>query len=655
MRRKSLEKVKERGEKVNKGVRLMVCLLIATVFVLPPASILGIGTANEDNGGRPGEWGIETVDSAGDVGEYCSLALDSSGYPHISYRDKDNDALKHAWWDGTIWHKETVDVIPGAYGVRYTSIDIDSNDKPHIAYKDYENDDLKYAKNTTGTWETETVDSAGDTGWYLALALDSSDNPHISFSDWPGYDYRLKYAKNTTGTWEIEVVDAAVDAGKFTSIALDSNGYPHISYNDGNLDDLKYAKWNGTAWETETVDSVGDVGTGTSLALDSNGYPHISYGANPFTTEDLKYAKWNGATWEIEIVDSPGFGWTSIALDSNDYSHIAYPDQDADDLKYAKWNGTDWKIEIVDNEGEPYFPSIALGSNDYPHIGYYDMYNMDLKYAKKASLDIIPPQISNVQANPYTQISGGCVNISVNVTDNIGVDEVYLNITYPDSSIENFSIKQNKTGDIYYCNKTYTSVGTYNFFIWANDTSGNENISDTYYFEIQPEEIQHTFTFHQGWNLITIPVENNFTAKSLIENITGCQIVCCWDSIDQEYKCFTIHSPDSYDFPIENGMGYFIGVTEDSNFSVTGRPISNVSIDLHIDWNLIGWFKENSTTAKSLLENITSCQIVCRWGSIAQEYDCFTTSSPPEYSFAIEIGTGLFVGVTQESQWHGEG
>jgi hypothetical protein len=30
-------------------------------------------------------WHIETVDSEGGVGEYTSLALDGSGYPHISY------------------------------------------------------------------------------------------------------------------------------------------------------------------------------------------------------------------------------------------------------------------------------------------------------------------------------------------------------------------------------------------------------------------------------------------------------------------------------------------------------------------------------------------------------------------------------------------
>ncbi|HDS59473.1 MAG TPA: PKD domain-containing protein [Thermoplasmatales archaeon] len=42
------------------------------------------------------EWNLETVDSEGDVDGYASLALDSRGYPHISYVDRSNSALKHA-------------------------------------------------------------------------------------------------------------------------------------------------------------------------------------------------------------------------------------------------------------------------------------------------------------------------------------------------------------------------------------------------------------------------------------------------------------------------------------------------------------------------------------------------------------------------------
>jgi agmatine/peptidylarginine deiminase len=132
-------------------------------------------------------------------------------------------------------------------------------------------------------------------------------------------------------------------------------------------------------------------------------------------------------------------------------------------------NGTviHYYIHAEDNSGR---------SENHPYIG-------DLG-AHSFTVHMICPEIMDVLVNPSNQISGGYVNISANVTDNVEVDEVYLNITYPNGSNVNFSIKQNITGDTYYCNKTYINVGTYNYFIWANDTSGNENASDVYQFEI---------------------------------------------------------------------------------------------------------------------------------------------------------------------------
>ena len=44
----------------------------------------------------PEGWRVETVDSAGRVGEYASMALDSDGIPHIAYYDSTNTALKYA-------------------------------------------------------------------------------------------------------------------------------------------------------------------------------------------------------------------------------------------------------------------------------------------------------------------------------------------------------------------------------------------------------------------------------------------------------------------------------------------------------------------------------------------------------------------------------
>jgi len=83
------------------------------------------------------------VDKTGGVGKCTSIALDTSGKPHISYFNETNDDLKYAAFDGASWNIATVDST-GDVG-EWTSIALDANDYPHISYYDNSNDDLKCA------------------------------------------------------------------------------------------------------------------------------------------------------------------------------------------------------------------------------------------------------------------------------------------------------------------------------------------------------------------------------------------------------------------------------------------------------------------------------------------------------------------------------
>src|SRR4030042_2880212 len=115
--------------------------------VMAIALILGVGAiavptvpARADGG----TWNIQTVDDI-DVNS-TSIALDSHGYPHISYTTANlvsPFSLHYARWTGTAWVKEMVDDVPAIV----TSLALDSKDLPHIGYTTFAigDDSLHYA------------------------------------------------------------------------------------------------------------------------------------------------------------------------------------------------------------------------------------------------------------------------------------------------------------------------------------------------------------------------------------------------------------------------------------------------------------------------------------------------------------------------------
>jgi len=354
---------------------------LAAVFTIA-AIALAIGCNNiagPDTGDIvPLSWHIETVDTeaAGSTGKFCSLELDSSGFPHIAYLRQTGGDLMYARWTGTAWMIEEVDTVGSFdYGI---SLALDSENHPHISYSRYDVHELRYSCWNGASWDTETLISNGFPKREIFISVDSMDHPYISYNDSGDDGVHCAYHNGVSWTFKL------VDSGNMTSIAIGSNDRPHISYMNSD-EDLGYARWMGNSWDLQPIDSLSYTCWHNCITLDVNDYPHIVYTSYDFgllEPDDLKYAYWDGSSWYVEGIDTDA-DWPSIALDTEGRPRISYWDPLKWDLKYARWDGVAWIVQRIDTVGMVgQYTSIALDDKDHPHISYYDMTNGDLKYAR---------------------------------------------------------------------------------------------------------------------------------------------------------------------------------------------------------------------------------------------------------------------------------
>ncbi|MCK4455739.1 MAG: Ig-like domain-containing protein, partial [Thermoplasmata archaeon] len=97
--------------------------------------------------------------------------------------------------------------------------------------------------------------------------------------------------------------------------------------------------------------------------------------------------------------------------------------------------------------------------------------------------DIFPPEILNVQADPSPQERYDTVNLSATVRDLSGVLVVRVTISLSGTEVDNRTMALG-TNDVYYAERAYDAVGTYDFTIWAEDNNNVENSSSGHTFEI---------------------------------------------------------------------------------------------------------------------------------------------------------------------------
>ena len=328
---------------------------------------------------------------------YPSICLDSLGNPHVAWHNHDyasfNNEIYYLKWDGEKkeWvdadgsGQESINISKTQWASYYPSLCLDSSGNPHIAWKDFiseNNYDIYYLKwddvkkewvDTDGSGR-ESINVSTNTTYsgVPSLSIDNSGNPHIAWMD-SDSNYEIYYLKwddvkkgwvdaDGSGQESINVSSSTVDS-KYLSFCLDSLGNPHIAWDEETTTanhEIYYLKWDDVKKEWVDADGSGKEQINISdnsghsgypsLRLDISGNPHIAWFDRTPGSPEIYYLKWNGTAWvdvdgsgeELRNISNTSGDSTvpSLYLDSSGNPHIAWRDNTSgnDEIYYLKWN-----------------------------------------------------------------------------------------------------------------------------------------------------------------------------------------------------------------------------------------------------------------------------------------------------------------------------
>jgi hypothetical protein len=283
-----------------------------------------------------------------------ALALDSSGYPVVAYRDSLDTRLKilhcnDPYCAGGGESLSSIDLEPG----QWPSITLDGAGNPIISYYTTMFDRLKFLHcNDPNCVAPESIERPDpDTflvEYQTSLAIDSSGNAVIAYSLSPEYEVRILHCNDLLCDGENESITIHGSGVGAPSLRLDASGNPVVAYyahgGTPSTGTLRVMHCNdpdcGGGGESVTTPDTSP-GITPSLALDSLGRPVIAYYTGS-TTQDLKLMRCNdvncaGQGEYIVTIDSAGDVGVDPELELFDGNPVVtYRDETNDDLKLLR-------------------------------------------------------------------------------------------------------------------------------------------------------------------------------------------------------------------------------------------------------------------------------------------------------------------------------
>lgn len=219
--------------------------------------------------------------------------------------------------------------------------------------------------------------------------------------------------------------------------------------------------------------------------------------------------------------------------------------------------------------------------------------------------------------------------------------------------------------------------GTLRAFVWDEKSgkwryAGGELDKDTNKLSLQIKRTAKIALFagcgetqvpiKKGLNLLTVPFrEGAYSARWLLERISGCKIVTPWDAERQRYGDSTLAVGDGgiigSDFELKPGYSYFVQADEDMTVPFGGAPLSSPPpVKLRRGLNFVSIPYKPETYApdpESLIRNIPNSRVVTPWDADLQKWGDSAIKEggriiPPSKPFSVKSYAGFVVQVESD-------
>jgi hypothetical protein len=331
---------------------------------------------------------IDTVDSAGDVGQFASVVVDAMGkvwIAYVEYRGPFNLELRLASGGPGNWDIESVPVPSGSCQPSRVALDQDGSpgivcgeslmDYIHKVGDTWQSEEIGYsgpplrwrysydsalatspggttvaasvqtveihhqdfyvtivvADRREGSWDVTEfgrLTYALKPPYNTGIAVDGNDDLHVGIV--PSINQPFQYFHRALGGWSSQIVPGITSD---FAIAVDAQDTPLVTYaNDAGL---WLARKGGAVWNHFLIASDSAV-SGPDVVVDKGNVIHVKYNSST----EVRYATNETGAWQTWFVDGPGAGGGGIAVDANGIPHFAYQDLLMEDLRYAKLTGS---------------------------------------------------------------------------------------------------------------------------------------------------------------------------------------------------------------------------------------------------------------------------------------------------------------------------